>query len=74
MADFAELIAAWEADENLEGDLVHVEHSPERAAITAGLDPPLPPLLALRLAERGIERLYRHQVEMIRSIRGDGAR
>ncbi len=69
MADFGSLIAAWESDENLEGDLVHVEHVPERGAISAGLDPPLPPLLAHRLSERGIERLYRHQVKMIESIR-----
>ncbi len=42
---------------------------PARPAIFGDLDPPLPGALAQRLAEHGIERLYRHQVQAVRSIR-----
>lgn len=63
------MIVAWESDEDLEGELVHVENIPERGAIHATLEPPLPPLLVARLEEAGIDRLYRHQVKMIRQIR-----
>ncbi len=66
---FESVVGAWEAMDDLGGNLVHVEHLAARAPIHAKLDPPLPPLLAGRLAERGIERLYRHQANSIRLIR-----
>ncbi len=65
---FEQVLGEWESPDR-EGDLVHLERQPERGAIHAPLDPPLHPLLQARLAERGIDRLYRHQVRMIRSIR-----
>ena len=46
-----------------------MEQVPGRSAIHAPLDPPLHPLLASRLQERGVERLYRHQTQAIRRIR-----
>ena len=65
----AELVASWESNPDLEGELVHTERRPARNAITAHLDPPLSPLLASRYAERGITDLYRHQARAIDSIR-----
>ena len=66
---FRTLVDSWVADPDIEGDLVHVEHVPARQAIHAPLEPPLHPLLAARLAERGIEELYRHQVRAIDLVR-----
>jgi DEAD/DEAH box helicase domain-containing protein len=66
---FESIVAAWEADQDIEGRLVHVEHIPAREPIHAPLDPPFPPLLAARLAERGITELYRHQVRAIDHVR-----
>ena len=63
------ILASWADHPDLEGELVDVRTTPERGAITSRLDPPLPPLLAARLAERGIEDLYRHQVTAIRHVR-----
>ena len=42
---------------------------PAREAILQAVEPPLPPLLAARYAERGIEQLYRHQARAVESIR-----
>lgn len=67
--DLKALVEAWKQDESFEGDLVHLKEQPARPAIYADLDPPLKPLLQQRLAERGIDRLYRHQVEAIESVR-----
>ena len=66
---FEAIVRAWEADPDLEGDLVHVEHIPARPAIHAALDPPIHPLLAARLAEKEITHLYRHQVTAIEAVR-----
>jgi DEAD/DEAH box helicase domain-containing protein len=66
---FESVVGAWELSEDLEGELVHVQHSPARGAIHADLEPPLPALLAGRLTERGVERLYRHQARAVRLIR-----
>lgn len=66
---FRAIVEAWVDNPDLEGDLVHVEHLPARDPIYAALDPPLPPLLAARLAEKGISDLYRHQVRVIGHVR-----
>jgi len=65
--ELADLLAAWEDDPDREGELVHVERIAQRSAIHADLA--LDPLLQVRLRERGIERLYRHQVAAIHEIR-----
>jgi len=62
-----QVLAGWGDDED--GSLVHVEHLAERAPILMDLDPPLNPLLAARLADKGIDRLYRHQVQAITGLR-----
>ncbi len=68
----ARVLSAWEHHQDgASGDagLMHVEHTPARDPRYAALEPPLHPLLAARLRERGIESLYRHQVAGIRSVR-----
>ena len=67
MTSIDRVLASWHDDED--GSLVHVEHLPERGAMFQSLEPPLHPLLAARLAERGVDRLYRHQVKAIRQLR-----
>jgi DEAD/DEAH box helicase domain-containing protein len=67
--NLADLARSWAEDPDVEGELVHLEHVPGRGAIHADPDPPLHPVLAGRLAELGIERLYRHQVRAIEAIR-----
>ncbi len=64
-----EVVAAWQADEERAASIVHVEEIPAREAIWADPDPPLPAPLATALAERGVGRLYRHQVHVIRRLR-----
>jgi ATP-dependent helicase YprA (DUF1998 family) len=66
---FRAIVESWVDDPDLEGDLIHVEHIPARQPIYATLDQPLHPLLAARLAEKGITELYRHQVRAIESVR-----
>jgi len=66
---FERIISEWEADEDIEGTLVHLEAIPGREPIHATLDPPLHPLLASRLADAGIGELYRHQVTAIDRVR-----
>jgi DEAD/DEAH box helicase domain-containing protein len=51
------------------GAIAHWQTLPARAARHADLAPGLPAPLAEALAARGIERLYTHQVEAIRSLR-----
>ncbi len=63
--EIADVVEAWRNDR--EADLVHVEVMRGRDARFADLE--LTPLLGLRLRERGIESLYRHQVNAIRLIR-----
>ncbi|HKX76339.1 MAG TPA: DEAD/DEAH box helicase [Acidimicrobiia bacterium] len=62
-----EVIARWREDPDREADLVHVEEVPARPGRFAELS--LEAVLQLRLQERGIEALYRHQVEAITLIR-----
>ena len=69
IGDIEATLASWADHPDLEGELVHVHRIPERGAITSRLDPPLAPLLTARLAERGIEDLYRHQATANRHIR-----
>ena len=64
-----ELVTGWGNDPDLDGELVHLERIREHGAIFGDLDPPLPDELADRLADRGIERLYRHQAKAIRDVR-----
>lgn len=66
---FESVVRDWEGNDDLEGELVHVRKVAARGAIHADLDPPLHPLLAERLADRGVERLYRHQARAIRHVR-----
>lgn len=68
-ADLRSLVAAWEADPDREGELVHQEALPARQGIFADLEPPVPGALRQRLEERGVERFYRHQVQAIGRIR-----
>ncbi|HEX5672446.1 MAG TPA: DEAD/DEAH box helicase [Acidimicrobiia bacterium] len=65
--ELADLLASWEADPDRDGELVHVERIPQRSAIHSDLA--LNPLLQVRLRERGIGHLYRHQVAAIQQIR-----
>lgn len=59
-----EIIAAWSDDPGV----IHIE---SLAALPARFaEAEIHPLVAGRLAERGIGRLYRHQAEAIESIRG----
>ena len=68
--DFRDLVSGWEKSDRFPGDLVHARIFPARPPRFGDLDPPLDPTLAERLAGKGIERLYGHQVRAIHSIRG----
>ncbi len=67
--DLDTLVHAWVEDPDLEGELAHLERLPARPAIFGEVDPPLHGALAQRLADHGIERLYRHQARAVESIR-----
>ena len=67
--DLDRLVRGWVQDPNLDGELAHLESLPARPAIFGELDPPLSGALAQRLAEHGIERLYRHQARAVQAIR-----
>ena len=67
--DFSELVREWEANPDLEGELVHHRVVPGSSAIYEALDPPLSGPMAARLAENGVSELYRHQARAIRKIR-----
>ena len=67
--DFEDLVLEWEANPDLEGELVHSRVVPGRNARFETLDPPLSGPLAARLAEKGISELYRHQARAVRKIR-----
>ncbi len=69
MTDLAEIPREWEADPDIDGELADLRCLPERGAVHADLDPPPPPVLATRLAEQGIPRLYRHQVRAVNLLR-----
>lgn len=66
---FEAIVRSWEADPDMEGRLVHLEAVPARPPLFATLQPPVPPLLQARLAEKGITDLYRHQVRAIDHVR-----
>lgn len=63
------VLAAWLDDDDTADAVAHIEEEPARPAQFADLAPPPPPAVAARLAAAGIERLYRHQVAAIRSVR-----
>ncbi|MGQ0848739.1 MAG: DEAD/DEAH box helicase [Actinomycetota bacterium] len=63
----AAILQGWRDNPDRDGDLVHVRTVPPRPAEHAGID--LHPLLAARLAERGIHQVYRHQAEAVALIR-----
>jgi DEAD/DEAH box helicase domain-containing protein len=65
--DPADLVIRWEQDPDRQGEIVHVERIGAREAVFADL--PLHPLVASRLQQRGIARLYAHQVEAIELVR-----
>ena len=60
-------LETWADDPDRDGELVHLRRHASRAAIYR--DIVVPPVLATRLTQRGIERLYRHQAEAIDLIR-----
>ncbi len=64
-----DVVAAWLADDERRERIAHVEPVPAREAIYEDLDPPLAGPVAAALAERGIDRLYRHQAAAIRRVR-----
>jgi DEAD/DEAH box helicase domain-containing protein len=66
---FGPLIDSWREHPDSADCVVDVRTEPERPAMFDDLDPPPPAVISSRLAEAGIERLYRHQVAAIRSIR-----
>ncbi len=61
------LVDGWLNDPD--SRVVHVETVAATGAIFGNLDRPLPPALIDRLSSLGIERLYRHQVHAIESVR-----
>ncbi|NNL71255.1 MAG: DEAD/DEAH box helicase [Acidimicrobiia bacterium] len=61
------IVDDWLSDPNTR--VAHLETIRERGAIYAGLDPPLSDPVRARLAELGIDRLYRHQARAIEHIR-----
>jgi DEAD/DEAH box helicase domain-containing protein len=67
--DLDTLVHAWVEDPDLAGEVAHLEHLSARPAIFGDVDPPLAGALAQRLAEQGIERLYRHQARAVKAIR-----
>ena len=64
-----DLLHKWVESPDFEGELVHVERRAASGAIYAETATPITPALSSRLAERGIERLYRHQARAIDQIR-----
>jgi len=61
----AKLVAAWADSSDFDGELVEVRHLPARSAVYAGPTRPLAAPVARRLAELGIDRLYRHQARAV---------
>jgi DEAD/DEAH box helicase domain-containing protein len=57
----------WADDPDRDGELVHLRRHPSRDAVYRDIT--VAPVLATRLTQRGIEHLYRHQVEAIELIR-----
>ncbi len=69
MSAVEHIVAEWEADPDRALRIAHVSREPERQAIYEPLEPPLPEPITAALAERGIDRLYRHQAQAIRQVR-----
>ena len=69
MRQINEIVAGWETSEETAERVVHVQHLPGRGAIWDPLEPPPHPKIAGRLADLGIEQLYRHQVAGINAVR-----
>ncbi|MBU1865954.1 MAG: DEAD/DEAH box helicase, partial [Actinobacteria bacterium] len=64
-----DVLAAWAADPEISERIAHIESVAAHDAIFEDLDPPMAAPLAAALAERGIERLYRHQAQAIKRAR-----
>ncbi len=64
------VVAEWQDDPERAERIVHVERLAAREPIYSDLDPPPAEEIVAALAERGIDRLYRHQVDAITRIRG----
>ena len=60
-------LQAWAEDPERDVELVHLRRDPARAPTYADLA--VAPIVTTRLAQRGIDRFYRHQVEAIELIR-----
>jgi len=67
MRTIPEVVASWAASR----DLVTAFHVPGRRGDRAILDPPVHPLLNLRLEATGVYGLFHHQVAAISNIRRD---
>ncbi|HSL26321.1 MAG TPA: DEAD/DEAH box helicase, partial [Acidimicrobiia bacterium] len=65
--DPGEVLRYWEKDPDREGELTHVHRQPARPARYEGLG--LDPLLEIRLNQRGITGIYRHQAEAVKAVR-----
>ncbi|NIA24993.1 MAG: DEAD/DEAH box helicase [Gammaproteobacteria bacterium] len=68
-ASFEKLVRSWAEHPDFEGAPAHLETIPARQALFEDLDPPVADALKERLAERGVERLYRHQARAIANVR-----
>ena len=60
-------LETWADDPDRDGELVHLRRQASRPARFGDLA--IAPVVKTRLAQRGIDRLYRHQVEAIELIR-----
>ena len=67
--EISEFIAYLREKPGYRGQIVHMEHLPSRAARYGKLKRPLPEPLAAALRDRGIKRLYVHQVEAVNAVR-----
>jgi DEAD/DEAH box helicase domain-containing protein len=62
-------LQAWRADPEAVEAIVHERLEPGISGTYARLQPALPERIVARLADHGIERLYRHQVTAIEDVR-----
>jgi DEAD/DEAH box helicase domain-containing protein len=67
--DSAAFLAEVQRERGYRGQLVHRRALPARPARHAPLQPPLPALLAERLAHLGVARLYTHQAAAVDAVR-----
>ncbi len=68
--EVAKFLKKVEVEDFYRGQIVHRHPIPARRARFGELTPPLPPELAKLLKETGVERLYAHQAEAVRLLRG----